>query len=45
MAYFLGRDCAVYITTEDTEAASYALVSAAGAVSFATSVGSNTTFA
>jgi len=24
MAYFLGRDCSVYITTEDTEAESYA---------------------
>jgi hypothetical protein len=27
MAYFLGRDCAVYITTEDTGTASHALVS------------------
>jgi len=45
MAYFLGRDCAVYITTEDTEAASYALASAAGAVSFAATTGSNTIFA
>ena len=44
MAYFLGRDCSVYITTEDTTAATYALVSAAGAVSFATSA-SGFTFA
>jgi hypothetical protein len=34
MAYFLGRDCSVYITTEDTQAESYAGVSAAGAVGF-----------
>ena len=44
MAYFLGRDCSVYITTEDTTAETYALVSAAGAVSFATSA-SGFTFA
>jgi hypothetical protein len=36
MAYFLGRDCSVYICTEDTLASSYALVSVAGAVSFNT---------
>jgi len=45
MAYFLGRDCSVYICTEDSAAESYALVSAAGAVSFATSSGSNNVFA
>ena len=44
MAYFLGRDCSVYITTEDTAAASYALVAANGTVSFNTSA-SGFTFA
>jgi len=44
MAYFLGRDCSVYITTEDTTAETYACVSTAGAVSFATSA-SGFTFA
>jgi len=44
MAYFLGRDCSVYITTEDTLAESYALVSTAGAVTFNTSA-SGYTFA
>ena len=44
MAYFLGRDCSVYITTEDTAAESYALVAANGTVSFATSA-SGFTFA
>ena len=34
MAYFLGRDCSVYITTEDTLADSFAGVSAAGVVAF-----------
>jgi len=34
MAYFLGRDCSVYITTEDTAAASFAGCSVAGVVGF-----------
>ena len=34
MAYFLGRDCSVYITTEDTTAETYARVAANGDVSF-----------
>lgn len=41
MAYFLGRDCAVYITTEDTTAASYANVAANGTVTFDTSAGTH----
>jgi hypothetical protein len=45
MAYFLGRDCAVYITTEDTGTASHALVSDAGAVTFAAATGSLNIFA
>jgi hypothetical protein len=39
MAYFLGKDVAVHITTEDTVSAAYANVSAAGAVSFDASAG------
>jgi len=39
MAYFLGKDVAVHITTEDSVAARYANVSAAGAVSFDASAG------
>lgn len=45
MAYFLGRDCSVYITTEDTGTASHALVSDAGAVTFAAATGSLNIFA
>lgn len=47
MAYFLGRDCAVYITTEDTQAAANAIVSAAGVVTFKATadIGSDTIFA
>ena len=40
MAYFLGRDCSVYITTEDTQAASFAGCSVAGAVGFNATSGS-----
>ena len=39
MAYFLGRDCSVYICTEDTVSGSFAGVSAAGAVGFNTTSG------
>ena len=39
MAYFLGKDVSVYISTEDTITASFANVSAAGAVTFDTSTG------
>ena len=46
MAYFLGRDCSVYITTEDTLADSFALVNATtAAVTFATASGSLNVFA
>ena len=37
MAYFLGRDCSVYITTEDTTAETYARVAINGDVSYNTS--------
>lgn len=36
MAYFLGRDCSVYITTEDTVSGSFAGSSVAGVVGFHT---------
>jgi len=45
MAYFLGKDCSVYITTEDTTADSYATVEADGDLVFSTGSGSNSIFA
>ena len=39
MAYFLGKDVAVYISTEDTVSGSFANVSAGGAVSFDAATG------
>ena len=39
MAYFLGKDVSVYISTEDTVSASFANVSAAGAVTFDATTG------
>ena len=45
MAYFLGKDCSVYITTEDTTANSYAAVEADGDLVFATTSGANSVFA